>query len=545
MNTKNTLRGHTGFIIDKLIIKNSKVFGETFQLNFFNVEDFINSNGVLEKPYATLIIGPNGTGKSLILKTISDVLLDVYNLAKENTFNKKDTVELNEEEKYKYLRKHTNEYFYLSFYNGGEFHEVKNYNDKTNYNRKRKSFDWSVEIDGQKKKFNNIFQPERIIAASLLLTDRFTVYRNAPETYKYLGVRSLTSPTTARTRNYVKRTVEQVVTALGNLELEIKNKITRLLTFLNFKPIFKIYYYPKYKEYFYTGELTVPKFEELFENYDNEKGFSKRESMSYLPFGVDYYNRHIAENKLLKSELVEFLNEIKNGNQLKKEVNSKTELMEFDIMNNELSLEKFMLLQELASLDLITYPSIRLVKNNDEIDIEDASSGEYHFISTMIGIYASIKQNSIVLIDEPEISLHPNWQMKYMSFLKELFKEYSSCHFIITSHSHFFASDLDGNNSLIIGLKNGDNYIEQVPLPPYNTYGWSAEDVLYSVFNVVTTRNYYVAKEIGDILKTIANKNIDLEFIKSKNKELENIKVNLKDSDPLKSLITKIQKEFI
>ena len=91
--------------------------------------------------------------------------------------------------------------------------EISNYNQNTNYTKKRKTFEYSLNINKIPfEEFDSIQVPDSLIVSSLLLTDRFTVYKNSPEFYKYLGVRSLTSPTTARTRNYVKRTVELVVT---------------------------------------------------------------------------------------------------------------------------------------------------------------------------------------------------------------------------------------------------------------------------------------------------------------------------------------------
>ena len=165
-------------------------------------------------------------------------------------------------------------------------------------------------------------------------------------------------------------------------------------------------------------------------------------------------------------------------------------------------------MNHLASLDLISYPSIGLIKNEESMNIEQASSGEYHLISTFIGIYASLSRNSIVLIDEPEISLHPNWQMKYMSFLKKIFNEYFNCHFIIATHSHFFASDLDGDSSTIIGLTNKKNGIEKVELIKNNTYGWSVDEILYRVFKLRTIRNHYFEYDLQNLAYLIEKKDI-------------------------------------
>lgn len=527
----NNLNGHTGFILEKLTLRNHPVFGEKFKINFIEKDDFGKS---FKSPYTSLIIGPNGTGKSLLLKIISDIFLDLNNL--KNELPK--------------AKKHNDNYFKISYFIGNVYFEISNYNQSTNFSKKRKTFQYSLSIDKFNVQTLNAIQiPESLIVSSLLLTDRFTVYKNSPKFYKYLGVRSLTSPTTARTRNYVKRTVELVVTSLASLDTEIINKIKELLTFLDFKHTFKIQYTPKYKDKFFIGNLKNETFVELFQNYtDPTKGFSNRKELKFIPFGVQYFERHVLGKKDLIQELVDLLNEICNSGRLKNKANSKTEVFEYDILESELSLDKYKLLNHLQQLDLITFPSVRIQKRNESIDLEQASSGEYHIISNLIGIYASLSQNSLVLLDEPEVSLHPNWQMKYMSFIKEIFKDYSSCQFITTTHSHFFASDLDGRTSKIIGLaRNEENKIETVNLPKdINTYGWSADDILYNVFGVLSTRNKFVAEDIAKILNELSKgrrfgKNA---ISKEKYEQLKYLKDNLKDNDPLKLVVKSLIKKI-
>nr|WP_315175807.1 AAA family ATPase [uncultured Flavobacterium sp.] len=519
---KINLNGHTGFVLEKLVIRNHPVFGEKFKINFIEKDDF---NILLKSPYTSLIIGPNGTGKSLLLKIISDIFLDLSNL--KNNLPK--------------AKKHNDNYFKVSYFIGGEHFEISNYNQSTNFTKKRKTFEYSLNINKTPfEEFDSIQVPDSLIVSSLLLTDRFTVYKNSPEFYKYLGVRSLTSPTTARTRNYVKRTVELVVTSLASLDTEIINKIKELLTFLDFKHTFKIQYTPKYKDKFFIGKLTNESFVELFKNYtDPKKGFSNRKEMKFIPFGVQYFDRHVLDDKGLVQKLVDLLNEIYNSGKLKNKTNSKTEIFEYDILESELSLDKYELLNHLQQLDLITFPSVRLHKRDESIDLEQTSSGEYHIISNLIGIYASLSQNSLVLLDEPEVSLHPNWQMKYMSFLKEIFKDYASCQFITTTHSHFFASDLDGGNSKIIGLKRNDsNKIETLELPrDLDTFGWSAEEVLYSIFNVRSTRNSFFEYDLTKMVTMLNRNSTDFEEINRLVEKFSTLK--LSKNDPLNIIIEK------
>src|SRR5690606_31118696 len=118
--------------------------------------------------------------------------------------------------------------------------------------------------------------------------------------------------------------------------------------------------------------------------------------------------------------------------------------------------------------------------------VEDTSSGEYHLLISLLGIFARIKPNSLILIDEPETSLHPNWQMRYIDELKKIFKKYSDCHFILASHSHFIVSDLENSSSSVLALtKNAEENVS-ANLLDAQTYGWSAEEVLYLVFNLKT-----------------------------------------------------------
>ncbi len=524
---KQNLNGHTGFILEKLVLKNSFLFGEHIEFNFTDELDFIKNSGVLPTPYTTILIGPNGTGKSIILKTISDIFLEIDDLNKNR-------------------QRHCWEYYQISYYEGSDYFVVQNFNEKTDLKTKRRKYESIININGEIGDAKDVFGPSKLLVNSQLLTDRFSIFKNPPSFYNYLGVRALNSPTTARTRNYIKRTVDYVINSLSELDTGMIDNIRELLRFLHYKDKFGIYYYPKYKQYFLTGNLTSNKFKELFDNYNTEKiGFSKRKTTEYIPHNITYYKNHLANDDGKINELVLFLNELRNNHHLKTEEDSdRMEFFEFDILKNELSLDKYELLKILYSLDLITFPSIRLDKLGNSIDIESASSGEYHFISTMIGIYASILQNSLILIDEPEISLHPNWQMQYLSFLKRIFEKHSSCHFILASHSHFFVSDLEGSTSKIIGLNREKDKIEIVQLPEnINTFGWSAEEVLYKIFGVKTSSNYFLEMELRKALHLISEKE------KSKEKFDEIVKnlkgLSLTEFDPTKQIIEQVEKYYL
>ena len=69
--------------------------------------------------------------------------------------------------------------------------------------------------------------------------------------------------------------------------------------------------------------------------------------------------------------------------------------------------------------------------NNEFIDIKDLSSGERQLIYVFLKIVNSHKK-TIFLMDEPEISLHLEWQEKLIS---EIMKLSPDCQLIIVTHS--------------------------------------------------------------------------------------------------------------
>jgi predicted ATP-binding protein involved in virulence len=195
-------------------------------------------------------------------------------------------------------------------------------------------------------------------------------------------------------------------------------------------------------------------------------------------------------------------------------------------------------LNTLYSIGLLVDPQIEIIyKNGEKYSLEDSSSGEMNLITSLIGIIASFKQNSLLFIDEPEISLHPNWQMRYISLIKELFSNeiFNSSHIVIATHSHFLVSDLDGESSKIIGLTNS-NGLKTVEFgDKLNTFGWSAEDVLFRVFNVTSSRNHYFEMAIAELLDLLYVKSNKTDRINEILIELKRLKIS-KD-DPLNELI--------
>jgi ABC-type lipoprotein export system ATPase subunit len=72
--------------------------------------------------------------------------------------------------------------------------------------------------------------------------------------------------------------------------------------------------------------------------------------------------------------------------------------------------------------------------NGKELSPEQLSSGEQHELVLVYDLLFNTQSNSLVLIDEPEISLHASWQQEFLSDIVRI-SNVASLRFIIATHS--------------------------------------------------------------------------------------------------------------
>ena len=165
----------------------------------------------------------------------------------------------------------------------------------------------------------------------------------------------------------------------------------------------------------------------------------------------------------------------------------------------------------------------------------DASSGQQCMIQMLIGLAASMRNNALICIDEPEISLHPEWQTRVISLLQEIFKSYKGCHFFIATHSPQVVSGLQAEAACVINLEN-----HQIFYPDFYSER-SADFQLSRVFEEPGCRNEFLLRISLKILSKLAsNKSLD-DMEAQAIKHLGKIKPRLRENDPVLHLIEQIQ----
>lgn len=214
---------------------------------------------------------------------------------------------------------------------------------------------------------------------------------------------------------------------------------------------------------------------------------------------------------------------------------------DIDIDQNSLAAnEDLNYIYKLKQYDLVQAASVVFYKNGKQIASEEMSSGEFAMLSMVLSIStAASDSHTLILIDEPELSLHPNWQMTIIDNLDRALKN-QVCHLLIATHSHMLVSDLPMNKSSVSQWekdKDGNliaNRIEE------NTYGWSAEEVLLKVFKTATDRNRYFGERIAKLLEQMGNNSITKEAVADELNELQEISQHLSDVDPMKMVLNTI-----
>lgn len=478
--------------------------------------------------FSSIIIGPNGTGKSTVLKVIAEIFREIYLFKSDNSYTIKlsynirirysidgDLFEIASNKLIK-LYDSQKKYSRYSFYKNNPLKI-----DTDSIEKKIEPFrDYKIDIS--LLKFPNI-----VLASSLMITDKF----NAKSTgiYKYLGVRNENSPSSTGTRTYVRKTVDNIVD--GFRRKSFATELEKLFHFLELDSNLTLSYVPKYKWAFYKEDISIDTLFDLFEK--KWKDFFPRRNSPL--WGAQYFSSIKKDIDKLE-KIVAFLKQVHK--QVFIEGNKRS--LDYDVIHQDSELlNDYDMITELRHLDILGYPELSISKKQNYYSFITSSSGEAHMISEFIGILSQIQNNSIVLIDEPEISLHPNWQIQYVDYLKKIFHDYPSVHFLIATHSHFLLSDINQQESSVIALeKDIDNNIV-CRIIDFSTLGWSPESILYNVFKVSTTRNFYFEYDVQKLLSLISSKSDDKAEMLRLIEKLKNY--TLPNEDPLNTIISKAE----
>jgi putative ATP-dependent endonuclease of the OLD family len=82
---------------------------------------------------------------------------------------------------------------------------------------------------------------------------------------------------------------------------------------------------------------------------------------------------------------------------------------------------------------------IQLTKQNSSFRVGSASSGERELLTYLFAIYVLNVRDALIVIDEPELHLHPRWQRTLLKMFEKLSRKTGN-QFIMATHSPVFVS---------------------------------------------------------------------------------------------------------
>ncbi|WWL45134.1 AAA family ATPase [Pseudomonas parakoreensis] len=106
------------------------------------------------------------------------------------------------------------------------------------------------------------------------------------------------------------------------------------------------------------------------------------------------------------------------------------------------------------------------------------SSGQRLFAYLVINLLGAIKRNSLILIDEPELFLHPSLEVQLIDMLKQILDKFNS-RAILATHSVSIVRETPSD--CVHVLERTDDQLV-IKSPPFQTFGGDVQRISSYVF---------------------------------------------------------------
>lgn len=194
------------------------------------------------------------------------------------------------------------------------------------------------------------------------------------------------------------------------------------------------------------------------------------------------------------------------------------------------------------------YIEILFNKNGKEFSIDNLSSGEKQIVFRGAFLLKDKEalNGAVILIDEPEISMHPKWQKKILDYYRNLFIDSNgkqTSQIIVSTHSNFVIENAvqklkqqqqqqqQQENIVIICLKK-NNQVTKITRNgnPFILPTVTAAEINYHVFNIASI-DYHIQLfgHLQNLMENILSKNIG----RSININIEQVDKNIKHNKSL------------
>lgn len=158
--------------------------------------------------------------------------------------------------------------------------------------------------------------------------------------------------------------------------------------------------------------------------------------------------------------------------------------------------------------------------SGDEFDINELSSGEKQLFLRTLSIKMLEPENSIILIDEPELSLHPKWQQRIIDVYKKIGKNNQ---IIVATHSPHVLGSVSNENIFLLSKNKKGEIIVLSGDELYTSYGQSADRILEDIMGLETARNPKIFNLLNECRKMVDDNKYNTKEFEEKYSKLKSI----------------------
>ena len=190
-----------------------------------------------------------------------------------------------------------------------------------------------------------------------------------------------------------------------------------------------------------------------------------------------------------------------------KEINEIFEILDLDIKISGIS-------KNAKSIPIFTNSS------GDKFDINELSSGEKQLFLRTLAIKMLNPENSIILIDEPELSLHPKWQQRIVDVYRKIGKNNQ---IIIATHSPHILGSVKKKNIMLLDKDDDGKIVVRTGDELYDSYGQPTERILEDIMGLKTTRNQEIFDKLEKIREMVNEDKYETDDFKKEYGDLKEI----------------------
>lgn len=167
----------------------------------------------------------------------------------------------------------------------------------------------------------------------------------------------------------------------------------------------------------------------------------------------------------------------------------------------------------------------------ESVTVDDLSSGQLQMLNNLLNLALCVKDDTLVLIDEPENSLHPEWQRDYISLLRRSLECAKRCHIVIATHSPLVASGVRRGEGSLLGLRRSEEDGGLEIVLSETVHGWLPSTVLEERFDMETVRAPELTKAVAAALELVKSKDSDKELLRQACLKLKDLVKGLPPDD--------------